>query len=72
MTGVGVAGSAQTPGERPSRSAGVTVLNPRDRVPVGIIIDDSTTLVNLNKFAVPQFAQALGPDSHHARLKWRE
>jgi hypothetical protein len=63
---------AQEPGERPVRPEGVKVLNPRDRVPVGIIIDDSTTLVNLNKFAVPQFAQALGPDSHHARLPWRE
>jgi hypothetical protein len=31
------------------------VLNPRARVPVSIIIDDSTCLVNLNKFAIPQF-----------------
>lgn len=72
MTGAVGEGAAQTPGERPQQSTGVTVINPRDRVPVGIIIDDSTTLVNLNKFAVPQFAQVLGPDSHHARLKWRE
>ncbi|HYF34326.1 MAG TPA: hypothetical protein VD994_03460 [Prosthecobacter sp.] len=40
----------------PERPAGTTVLNPRGRVPVSIIIDDSTCLVNLNKFAVPQFA----------------
>ena len=70
--GLGVSGGSQDAGERPFRSPGVTVLNPRHRVPVGIIIDDSTTLVNLNRFAVPQFAQALGPGSHHAKLAWRD
>jgi len=59
-------------GERPKQSAEVTVVNPRNRVPVGIIIDDSTCLVNLNRFAVPQFAQVLGRLSHHAKLPWRE
>ena len=63
---------AQVPGERPPASADVTVLNPRHRVPVALIIDDSTCLVNLNHYSVPQFAQVLGPDSHHARLRWRE
>jgi hypothetical protein len=42
---------AQTPGDRPKQDAAVKVLNPRARVPVSIIIDDSTCLVNLNKFA---------------------
>jgi hypothetical protein len=32
----------QVPGERPRQDAGVKVLNPRARVPVSIIIDDST------------------------------
>lgn len=63
---------AQTPGDRPPPAPGVTVLNPRHRVPVGLIIDDSTCLVNLNRFATPQFSEALGPDSKHARLPWRE
>jgi hypothetical protein len=62
---------AQEPGERPVRAADVSVLNPRNRVPVGLIIDDSTCLVNLNKFAVPQFAQVLGPSSHHSKLPWK-
>ena len=48
----------QVPGERPHQDAQVKVLNPRTRVPVSIIIDDSTCLVNLNKFAIPQFAAA--------------
>jgi hypothetical protein len=44
------------PGERPKQDAAVAVLNPRDRVPLSFIIDDSTCLVNLNHFAIPQFA----------------
>ena len=51
---------AQIAGERPARAEGVTVLNPRGRVPVGLIIDDSTCLVNLNRFAMPQFDTAFG------------
>jgi hypothetical protein len=63
---------AQVPGARPPPHPDVTVLNPRHRVPVGLIIDDSTCLVNLNRFAVPQFAHTRGPDSPHTRLPWRE
>lgn len=48
---------AQEAGERPApRPAGVEVLNPRERVPLSWIIDDSTCLVNLNRFSIPQFA----------------
>lgn len=53
-------------------TANIKVLNPRTRVPVGLIIDDSTCLVNLNRFAIPQFAAALGAQSYHAGLSWRE
>ena len=63
---------AQEAGERPPKTAAVTVLNPKNRVPVALIMDDSTCLVNLNRFAVPQFATALGPESPHAKLAWRE
>ncbi len=49
---------AQVPGVRPPQAAGVKVLNPGGRVPVSLIIDDSTCLVNLNRFAIPQFAAA--------------
>ena len=63
---------AQVPGERPTRPDGVAVINPRNRVPVGVIIDDSTCLANLNHFAVPQFAQVLGRLSQHAQLPWRD
>jgi hypothetical protein len=63
---------AQVAGERPPRAEGVTVINPRSRVPVGLIIDDSTCLVNLNRFAMPQFNEVyLGAKEVYQR-NWRE
>lgn len=64
--------SAQVPGERPSRSAEVEVINPRGRVPVSIIIDDSTCLVNLNRFAMPQFNDTFGGANPVYRRNWRD
>lgn len=73
---LGSAGMALTPsliaqlaGERPISSKEVTVLNPRGRVPVSFIIDDSTCLVNLAHYAIPQFAQVF-PDRY--RQPWRD
>jgi hypothetical protein len=60
---------AQLAGDRPQRTDGVTVLNPRDRVPVSLIIDDSTCLVNLAHFCIPQFAEVF-PDRYKQR--WQE
>jgi hypothetical protein len=67
---------AQEKGERPpAPPKAVEVLNPLGRVPVALIIDDSTCLVNLNRFAVPQFAEAwqnqrqLGQAYNH---NWRD
>ena len=45
----------QEAGDRPRQSESVRVLNPRDRVPVSLIIDDSTCLVNMAYFGIPQF-----------------
>ncbi len=56
---------AQSRGERPPASGTVEVLNPRARVPVSLIIDDSTCLVNLNRFAIPQFAAAWNHERYH-------
>ncbi len=51
------------PGERPEQDGAVRVLNPRGRVPVSLIIDDSTCLVNLAHFCIPQFAEVF-PDKY--------
>lgn len=63
---------AQDAGERPTHAAGVAVLNPRGRVPVGLIIDDSTCLVNLNRFAMPQFDEAHGGKNPVYHRNWRD
>ncbi|MFO0953893.1 MAG: twin-arginine translocation signal domain-containing protein [Isosphaeraceae bacterium] len=47
----------QERGQRPPKADGVEVLHPLGRTPVSFIIDDSTCLVNLAHFAIPQFAQ---------------
>src|SRR5688500_20079836 len=64
--------SAQRAGERPARAAEVTVLNPRGRVPVGLIIDDSTCLVNVNRFAMPQFDAAFAGANATYHKPWRD
>lgn len=63
---------AQVPGDRPTRAPDVTVLNPRTRVPVGLIIDDSTCLVNLNRFAMPQFNEAFAGATQTYHRPWRD
>ena len=46
--------SAQPKGLRPGQAGDVAVLNPQNRVPVSLIIDDSTCLVNMGHFCMPQ------------------
>jgi len=53
----------QEPGDRPRRDDTVKVINPRGRVPVSFIIDDSTCLVNLAHFKIPQLAEVY-PDRY--------
>jgi len=62
---------AQLPGERPRQQAGVRVLNPATRVPVSLIIDDSTCLVNLAHFGMPQFAE-VWPDREDYKKPWQK
>ena len=45
------------------------VINPFNRVPVSLIIDDSTCLVNLAHFGIPQFAEVF-PDQY--KQEWRK
>jgi len=62
---------AQIPGERPRRDGGVRVLNPGGRVPVSLIIDDSTCLVNLAHFGMPQFAE-VWPEREDYKKPWQK
>lgn len=73
LVGAGIAAEtslfAQSKGIRPnSRPETVSILNPRDRVPVSLIIDDSTCLVNLAHFGIPQFAEVF-PDRYQQPWK---
>jgi len=61
---------AQVPGQRPPRIDAARVLNPQTRVPVSLIIDDSTCLVNLAHFAMPQFAE-VWPGRKEYQKPWR-
>jgi len=60
---------AQDKGQRPMQNAAVTVLNPQNRVPLSFIIDDSTCLVNLAYFGIPQFAEVF-PNNY--KQDWRK
>jgi len=62
------AATAQERGARPALATDVRVLNPRARVPLSFIIDDSTCLVNLAHFAIPHFAEAF-PENY--KQDWR-
>lgn len=57
------------PGERPEQDSTVRVVNPSNKVPLSFIIDDSTCLVNLAHFCIPQFASVF-PDRY--RQDWRK
>jgi len=59
------------PGIRPSQDKSVEVLHPRARVPLGFIIDDSTCLVNMGKFCMPQFRTAW-PQSSNYWKPWKD
>ena len=61
--------AAQIAGERPTQDRGLTIVNPRNRVPVSFIIDDSTCLVNLAHFAMPQFSETW-PDRKDYQKPW--
>ena len=51
-------GGAEAKGQKPAPAGGAKVLNPQGRVPLSFFIDDSTCLVNMGHFCMPQFAEA--------------
>lgn len=50
--------------------SGISILMPRDRVPLSFIIDDSTCLVNMGHFCTPQFA-ACYPERAEYQKAWK-
>lgn len=58
------------PGQQAPKPPGVEVLFPRDRVPLSFIIDDSTCLVNMGHFCMPQFAEAW-PEREVYKKPWQ-
>jgi hypothetical protein len=70
-TGIGSAALASFPSFSLLSEAplSVEVLNPYNRVPVSLIIDDSTCLVNMAHFGIPQFAEVF-PDQY--KQDWRK
>lgn len=76
--GVALAGSvirfplrASAQEARPIRPDGVSVLYPRDRIPLSFIIDDSTCLVNMGHFCTPQFLSCY-PDREQYQKDWKK
>ena len=59
----------QDRGARPGQDAAVEILNPCGRVPLSFIIDDSTCLVNMAHFGIPQFAEVF-PDQY--KQDWKK
>jgi hypothetical protein len=57
-------------GKRPAGDKSVEVLHPRNRVPLSFIIDDSTCLVNMGKYCMPQF-NAAAPQNPIYWKKWK-
>lgn len=58
-------------GDRPPGDKSVQVLHPRNRVPLSFIIDDSTCLVNMGKYCMPQF-RAAWPQRPEYWKPWKE
>ena len=74
---LGAAGAALGLGRSRARAAQqaakapeVTVINPRGRVPLSFFIDDSTCLVNMGHFCMPQFAEAW-PTRENYKKPWK-
>jgi hypothetical protein len=53
-----------------STNKSVEVLPPRNRVPLSFIIDDSTCLVNMGHYCMPQFAEAW-PERDEYKKPWK-
>jgi hypothetical protein len=68
--GIGSVAIATNPFDMiPEKEVKVEVLNPYNRVPVSLIIDDSTCLVNMAYYGIPQFGEVF-PENY--KQDWRK
>ena len=68
---VALAGGIHTPSRANQQPLGeLKVLNPLARVPLSFVIDDSTCLVNMGHFCMPQFAEAW-PEREIYKQPWK-
>ena len=65
-----ISSPATGPAATAPHEADVQVLNPRMRVPLSFIIDDSTCLVNMGRFCMPQLAAAW-PEPQAYKKPWK-
>lgn len=65
------AGPSPLAPQQEPKSTGIQVELPRGRVPLSFIIDDSTCLVNMGKFCMPQFA-ATYPQRADYQKPWQD
>lgn len=71
VSGLGIGYREVPKGERPEQSPDIAVMNPRGRSPASFIIDDSTCLVNMGHYCMPQFGQVY-PDRDSYKKPWQQ
>src|SRR5688500_17191183 len=59
-------------GKKVAGVEGVEVLMPRGRVPLSFIIDDSTCLVNMGHYCMPQFRAAWPQSPEYRGRPWKD
>jgi len=69
-SGLTVGGSAFGASDEAPAPDGIELMHPRGRVPLSFFIDDSTCLVNMGHFCMPQFAEAW-PDRDEYKKPWK-
>lgn len=69
LASIGTAAAFMPPFDFSVKQLQAEVLNPYNRAPVSLIIDDSTCLVNMAHFGIPQFGEVL-PEQY--KQDWRK
>src|ERR1051325_1720498 len=72
LSGAYVPGATEiTPGNRPPQDKSLKVLHPRALLPLGFITNNSTCLLNMGKYCMPQYHTAWLQSSSYSK-PWRD